>query len=350
MPWPDINARNGYRSGSEDRSTFLQNTQRGVQEGTVQPLYQGGFQKSFTPQPAPQPPVADNYVNAEGEVVAQTTDNSYQQPQMRETEYTNLQQFMMAQRARNAKAQPLKRPEKEASAFSKLASSLKGADKSSMANTALGVIGGVRAMNAYNDKPYIAPPGRVYSQRPVHNYAAMRMQGMQTNADAQAGSTRQLQAMAGADINAYLSGQQGMLQTRLKADGQVNQTVDGYQRADAQAAATLANEDARYNFETQRSFQEARYNNEMSARREQMQQGQQMLQGAVTYGLQKRADEQGYAERVKQQGNNMRLEGFREELRNLSGYPVDQQEKMRADIYARYGYNPQQFQQGFKTQ
>lgn len=194
-----------------------------------------------------------------------------------------------------------------------------GADKQALANTGLGLVGLAKMFSANRRQPRLAAPGQISSVLPSHNYAAMRSQGHADNAAASAGAVGGLRNAAGADINAYTMGLQSIISGRLRANDAVNGRVDELQHRDRTARAEQQSQDMRDNFQTQRSHQEAMYQQQLAQRSGQRAEGMAMVQGAVDYGMQKRASDARYGERLKEQQGKMHEVGYSEELRTAAG-------------------------------
>lgn len=172
-----------------------------------------------------------------------------------------------------------------------------GSSKLDVVNTALGLAGGLNFLTA--KKPEISRPDTFTSVLPVQNYEADRNQGYNQVAHNASSAMNNVRSQMGADWAAYASAALGVNAQSNNAVNQINAGIGQQKRQDNIAAAQQLSADKEFNYTTQRSFDEAQYNEQMDAYRGQREQGAGMMQSSLNYMVGKDADNRAFVEKQK---------------------------------------------------
>jgi len=184
-------------------------------------------------------------------------------------------------------------------------------------NTGLGVAG--LAMYATAKRPgQLARPATLTSEIPVQSYEDDRARAQAAQAATMSTGQMGLQRQAGSDINSYIAGMQNLQGQQIGANADLNQKIMDLRRADATAAAAQRNEDTKYNLATQRSYDEAIYNEKVGRFNEQRAKGEKLAQSSLEYWNAKNTEDRQYAENIKKQKGEQAKLAFDAELRDLS--------------------------------
>jgi len=216
-------------------------------------------------------------------------------------------------------------------------------------NAGLGVAGAVNFATA--KKPSISRPETFSSVTPVQNYEADRNAGYNSIAQNASTAMNNVRSQLGGDWGAYASAALAINAQSNQAQAQVNGGIGQQKREDNINLAQQMTQDKAFNYETQRSFDEAQYNQGMEDYQGQRAQGAGMMQGSLNYLVGQNAANRQFAE--KQVAADQAIQGTAMEY-NLRGAANAQQRDdvmyqnpqlrryMSPQGQERYDFQPQQ--------
>ena len=216
-------------------------------------------------------------------------------------------------------------------------------------NAGLGVAGAVAFATA--KKPEIRRPDIFQSVAPVQNYEADRQAGYNQIAQNASSAMNNVRSQLGGDWSAYASAGLGVQAQSNNAQQQVNGAIGQQKRQDNIQMAQQLTADKEFNYNTQRSFDEAQYNESQLAYKGQREQGTAMMQSSLNYLTQQNAADRAFAEKQKSAQQAITGTLMENQLRYAkSGTEVDDvlarnnqtRHYMSAEGQARYDFQPLQ--------